>query len=198
MRDFQDKMLEAVLLAFSTRWFCKCLWDTLLVAVCTSLWAYLNMKRMMWFIKITLIWHDTLNFCLGDHDSFNLTNLAFVFSMIKTQENEFPPQIWEHWSLLMERRWNRLWNNSLQLNTKVDIMCKSRAGYLHTAWTIWFNDPYNGLLSLSLWNNASAKLSCWCTKWCHWISLWPQPSVIFIMIMTRLSLSQVYYFGSPI
>lgn len=69
-------------------------------------------------------------------------------------------------SLLMARRWNRLWDNSLQFNRKkkAAIMQKCKYEYLHIVWTICaLMASIMTLVFRRLWNDIRTILICWCT-----------------------------------
>lgn len=71
-------------------------------------------------------------------------------------------------SPLMARRWNRLWDNSLQFNRgkKAAIMQKCKYEYLHIVWTICaLMASIMTLVFRRLWNDIRTVLICWCALW---------------------------------
>lgn len=83
-------------------------------------------------------------------------------------------------SLLMARRWNRLWDNSLQFNRgkKAAIMQKCKYEYLHIVWAICaLLASIMTLVFRQLWNDIRTILICWRTLWDQWRMIWPQNSI---------------------
>lgn len=87
-------------------------------------------------------------------------------------------------SLLMARRWNRLWDNSLQFNSakKSQTKCKKKKHnyeYLHIVWTIcalMASDTPLHLEEALKWQPYNINLLMYIEKPSEYINFWPQKS----------------------